>query len=794
MESIVLLVVLLLLAIVVLFVANLVSLLRCRSAVERLLRRLEHMPPDRPEASLPAAVKPLLSPPSAKPAFEPPPEPPPLKPAPPKPVSPPPSPPVVPPPARQPSEFERKAAEAMRKIWNWIIVGEEFRPTRIAVEYAVATVWLVRGAVLLLLIALGFFVKYSHERNLISPELRIAFTVLVGLGIIAAGCKLFKSARYRLIGLGLSGIGTVTLYFAIFAAASIYKLLPGPVAFGLMILITVFGALLALRQNALFVALIAVIGGYATPVMLSTGSKHLPELFAYLLLIGAGALFLAFYRNWRLLHFVAFVLNYAIYAAATRKFFDPGLLTDYWQVVLFGSAFFILFGILPLGYALLHRLRITLLETLLLLANAGVYFFIVVRVTQMALAEPRYAAGVTIFAALVFAVEIMLCLKCQVRDRNLYLSLLCLCAFAVALTVPLLFSASWIIAAWSLQAAAMLYLGIRSESRFLTLLAFVLYLTAGVYAVFLLGRHELPDATYLQGMIARFASLGTYSLALAAGCFFIKRAARNRPPEVVSANEPAALERMVAYPVLEQVLMWGAAIFLVLLFRLEFDRMPAPAPTLRVTCCALLYLGALVFMLERDRFCVGKAVRSWMVFGLILAIADLVRMAWTCRLSDGYWLHSSLRFGGFLPFAAGLAVVAVMLKRRHDDDQAGTLFGIAAGALWFAYSSAELHRALHLYLPGFATGGLSVLWALYALALLAAGIRFQLRPLRITGLALFGAVMIKALLIDLKELPALYRILTFLAMGLLMFIGAFAYMRMEQLFRPREENKGDDHA
>ena len=124
------------------------------------------------------------------------------------------------------------------------------------------------------------------------------------------------------------------------------------------------------------------------------------------------------------------------------------------------------------------------------------------------------------------------------------------------------------------------------------------------------------------------------------------------------------------------------------------------------------------------------------------------------------------------------------------------LFGSFAGAVWFVYSSAELYRALNLYLPEFATGGLSVLWAVYALALLVGGIRYRKKPLRMTGLALFGVVAAKAIFLDLARLPSLYRVLAFLAMGLLFFIGAFAYMRVEQLFRPRDgepERGGGGH-
>ena len=87
-----------------------------------------------------------------------------------------------------------------------------------------------------------------------------------------------------------------------------------------------------------------------------------------------------------------------------------------------------------------------------------------------------------------------------------------------------------------------------------------------------------------------------------------------------------------------------------------------------------------------------------------------------------------------------------------------------------------------------------MLWAVYALLLLIGGIRFRQRAMRYCGLSLFAVVAVKAILLDMAKLPSLYRVLAFLAMGLLFFVGAFAYMRVEQLFRPDGEETEKEEA
>ena len=835
---IVLLVLFFLLGGVVLMIVNVIAVNACRNAVMRLTERLERFerqgmfrppvpapkPEPKPEISAPRKAAPTPAPMPKPPAAPAPaavpktisvsapkpvsaaefagkltsswsaPEQKPAVPAAPKaapvPASKPESEPVSIP-ELQPSEFERRAGEALRKIWSWIVVGEEFRPRRVAVEYAVATVWLVRCAVLLLLIGIGFFVKYSHDNNLVSPQARIAGVILLGLAIVGVGCRLVKSERYRLLGFGLSGVGVVTLYFAIFAAASIYKFLPVAAAFPLMILITIFGALLALRQNSLFVALVAVIGGYATPVLLSTGAKHLPELFAYLVLIGAGALFLAFYRNWRLLNFVAFLLNYGLFLGAVHKFYDPLSRADFGQTVGFASVLFVLFSLLPLLYSLVHRKKVTLLEVLLLAANAALYLVTAIWAVEKSFPDSRYGAGVTLFAAVVFALEFCACVKFRVRDRNLYLALLVFASFAVALTFPLLLSGHWIVAAWAIQAVAMLYLGNRCGSRFLTVLALLLYAVAAFDAVVML--RELTFARpehYWAGMLDRLVSLGSCTLALAAGCFILKRSGSGevQRPEVVGANEPEPFNAVLNGEIVN-VFFWGAAIFAFVLFRIEIGNFPVFAPVLRVTLSSVLYLGTLGFLLCRYRRSGNRTLGGWMAALVIAAVADLVRLAFFGQKVD-YPLDCGFRLAAFLLYSAGLAWTAKLLcVRKETSRNFAGFFAVAGCVLWFGYSSVELYRGLTIYVPEFAAGGLSVLWAVYALLLLIGGIRFRLKAMRYCGLSLFAVVAAKAILLDMAKLPSLYRVLAFLAMGILFFIGAFAYMRVEQLFRPVREEK-----
>ncbi len=165
--------------------------------------------------------------------------------------------------------------------------------------------WLgVRGAAALgacvLVIAGLYFFKYSMEQGLISPTLRVLLGALAGLGGLAASERMIRR-DYTVLANWLAGAGIAILYIAFWAAHGVYGLIGMPAAFGLMILVTGLCGFLAVRRQAMVIAVLGLLGGFATPVALSSGSDHPIGLFGYLLLLDVALLYLALKRGWPLL-------------------------------------------------------------------------------------------------------------------------------------------------------------------------------------------------------------------------------------------------------------------------------------------------------------------------------------------------------------------------------------------------------------------------------------------------------------------------------------------------------------
>jgi hypothetical protein len=154
----------------------------------------------------------------------------------------------------------------------------------------------VLGGVALALAGLLFF-KYSIEHGLIPPWLRVVLGTIVGVACIGGGEWTLRR-RYAVTADALAGGGLVVLYAAFWAASVRYDLVPIGVGFVLMIAVTAAGCALAARHRALVTALIGLIGGFATPLLLSTGSDRPIGLFGYVLLLDVALLLLAQRGRW----------------------------------------------------------------------------------------------------------------------------------------------------------------------------------------------------------------------------------------------------------------------------------------------------------------------------------------------------------------------------------------------------------------------------------------------------------------------------------------------------------------
>lgn len=269
------------------------------------------------------------------------------------------------------------------------------------------------------------FAKFAIDRNMITPELRIAVLVLAGLGCLA-GAELSLRRGYATTANAVSGAGVAILYAAFFAAHALYGLLAMLPTFALMALVTVVACLLAIRYDALSTAALGLIGGFATPVALSTGEDHPIGLFSYILLLNVGLAAVALRKRWHGLVLLALAGTFLIEYGWFARHLTP-------QKTLIGLIAFLLFGLLFLLLPLLPRGQDARGNEDLVRAGAigGVAPFLF---ALLIAGNPRFAGEWPLLFAFVGLLEAALAVVALLRSRP---SLLLSGALATAITLPL---------------------------------------------------------------------------------------------------------------------------------------------------------------------------------------------------------------------------------------------------------------------------------------------------------------------------------------------------------------------
>ena len=162
-----------------------------------------------------------------------------------------------------------------------------------------------------LLLAAVFFLRYSVEHGWLQPPVRVGIGIIVAIALLAA-CELSAARNYPLTANAMDASAIAILFATFFAAHALWNLIPGVVAFALLALVTAVAVALSIRRESLFIAVLGLLGGFATPALLSTGENQPIPLFAYLLLLNIGLAWVAFRQKWPALGWMTVVLT-AVY-------------------------------------------------------------------------------------------------------------------------------------------------------------------------------------------------------------------------------------------------------------------------------------------------------------------------------------------------------------------------------------------------------------------------------------------------------------------------------------------------
>jgi len=526
--------------------------------------------------------------------------------------------------------------------------------------------WLFTGnlvaklGLLILFLGVSFLLKYVSAQVTLPIELRLAGIVLADISLLAWAWRI-RTSRPG-ISLPLQGTALAILMLVTFGAFRLYELIPAGLAFAVLFVLTAFTCLLAVLQNAVWLAVFGIVGGFAVPLLVSTGSGNHIGLFSYYALLNAGVFAIALKRAWRVLNVLSFGFTFVV---ATTW----GLLRYTPEHYLSTQLFLILFVLFYIGIAIAYcarqapRLKHYVDGTLVFgtpLAAMGLQYGLV-RHFDFGLAFSALLAGLT-YTGLAVA------LWRRSGFRLLAEAFLALGIVFGTLAIPFALDGRWTSAAWALEGAGIVWVGLRQRQTLAW--AFGLLVQGAAWLAFLGAMQELNTASALQANIW----LGCALLAAAAlvMAYNFRRHASHLYPEFMSSLSVLFLTAATAW------LLGG-------LWSETLLRTDGATQLNLLTVSALGVAALLAALARREQWHAPRA--------LLLAVQVLAGMVMLSRASWAWDQHPASLFNGsflsaLLLGAAAFASARFLALRARGGDALLALVArpllVWSGLLWFA--------------------------------------------------------------------------------------------------------------
>ncbi len=644
----------------------------------------------------------------------------------------------------------------------------------------------------ILVLGIAFFVKYAIDQNWINEIGRTSIGVLAGgllIGIAHRMHQSFKAFSSVLIGGGLA-----VLYFTISISFHEYQLFSQTAAFVIMVVITAYAVLLSIAYDRKELAILAIIGGFSTPFILSTGEGNYQMLFTYLLILNTGMLALAFKKQWTAVTLTCYVFTILI--------FGGWIISDCLQfknhvqmpTLLFGTLFYLIFFLMSIIYNVKNNVRFRVVEISLLLSNTFLFY----SASMALLFYGGHSGWQGLFTVTLGVINFLFAYFLYKRsdiDKNLIFLLIGLVLTFISLAAPVQLEGNYITMFWAVEAVLLLWFSQKSGIELIrntSLVIFgLMFISLAMDWVNLYG--DYSEVTMLAVVLNKPFITGLISLAAVFMYFKLLSA------ETITHFMWQKIEvKMLKQFTLVLMVVLG---YLVLLLELNYQMNSRvgyeQASNLVLGIYNFLFI-ALGWILGRHHLS-AKALYIFPIAVLFFMLIYIGRYNESIITLRNDFLNQHPLAGiffklHFLIFM--LALFAVNIYYKTTRDLAGE--GIARAAKWITtlmavyLLSAELDHIvlwvsfikdidIYTIIRQIHKAGYSVLWGCISFLLIRVGMKQKDRDVRIIALTLFTLTILKLFIFDIQGISEGGKILAFISLGILLLIVSFMYQRLKKL-------------
>ncbi|MBS7333070.1 MAG: DUF2339 domain-containing protein [Weeksellaceae bacterium] len=625
--------------------------------------------------------------------------------------------------------------------------------------------------IITLVLGIGYFVKYAIDQNWINETFRVIIGIFIGLGIIGIGHYLRK--KYDVFSSILVGGGISVLYFTITIAFREYALFDQNFAFILLALVTLLSIILSFIYNQQVLFIFSILGGFAAPLMISTGESNYVFLFTYLLILNLGTLYILWRKQWFYPGAISFALSIIFLGSWVT---DPSSKIMF----LFLGVFFILF----LVYAMLPvftKRKMDVSHQILYVSNV-----IVFTVLGIFTYTHYYADFQSLVPVILMFIDLGIYFIYKDNDKILADTSLALTIALITLSIGIEFETSVITALWAVLSSVLLFLWKQSKNSIFkaSFIALIPIFFISLIINWLRYVLDLEDYPILFNPV--FITSGFVFICSLINIYLIKDFDEN--------------EKFLSFEIHKAKNLFSiiSILFIYLGFLFEIIYQTEKHFTLNIIC-GIAFLYSIYFisivLLVSKAFNINTITKYYVgiinfvlmiLYPIIILIADEIIIH---QKPISYYLIYILYIIPFIYFTIRF------LNKNEFKDLKQSLF-----SQWFVFVatvfiiSFEIYNA---YIIGF-TGVkdfeafnkhidiysmiiLPIVWAILGCIVIYFGFKKNEKNLPIMGFALFGLIILKLYAVDVWQMSNIFRIISFTILGILILITSFIYQKLKKV-------------
>jgi uncharacterized membrane protein len=645
----------------------------------------------------------------------------------------------------------------------------------------------------ILVLAIGFFVKYAIDKDWIGSIGRVGIGIACGGILVALAHKLRNT--YKAFSSVLAGGGIAVFYFTITLAFHQFQLFTQPVAFIIMIVITVFAVILSLVYNKQELAIIALLGGFVAPFLVSNGNNNYQVLFTYLIILNTGLLVIAYNKAWRILNILSFIFTIIIFAGWFILLPTDEPANTWRNAFAFATAFYLLFFIINIAHNIKEKKHFIASDFGILLITTCLYFSVgIVCLNRMNLQDAKgifsAAMGVFNLAASYFL------FRRQKVDTNILYLLIGITLTFISITAPLQLHGNYITLFWASETVLLYWLYTKSHLTIIQHSSFIVWIAMLISLIMDWG--QLYTGYYVPlAIIINKAFITTVYTALATWFLFVLR----KNDGSVTKNEiyPGKITLCIS-----ALLLLFTAGALEINYQFHFYFPDTYVYVLYLLLYTMVFIVSIVWLSSATNKIglqwrgVGFLLSACIVFYLLCIPSSFLvqyKILVEGNNSIHFWAHwitallaliviyklvqlirenrSSLRqsFGGITWAICILTVIFFSVELQ-----------LLANKIFYSSSNplAEIQRV-------YIKTALPILWGLCSFAFMWQGMRYKFRPLRIISLSVFAVTLVKLFTFDISDIPVGGKIAAFFCLGVLLLVVSFMYQRLKKIIIEDEE-------